>query len=882
MDRERWDRIQALFHEALVLPAGERRAFVESRCADDPAVAAETLAMLAEDERADQVLDRGLEPLAAGALADRVPAREIGPYRLGELLGEGGMGVVYRAERADLGNRVAIKLLRDAWLSPARRERFASEQRTLAQLDHPAIARLFDADTLPDGTPWFAMEYVAGETLTRFCSMHGLSIRQRIALFRAVCEGVLHAHQHAVIHRDLKPSNILVTRDGRPKLLDFGIAKSIDAIDSAAERTRTELRLMTPAYAAPEQFRGADQGVYTDVYSLGVILFELLTGRLPFDLEGQSPTEAAEIIARHEPEKPSAARARAAARPDPDGGASWPDLDVLCLTALQKDPARRYRSVEALIRDLDHYLKDEPLEARPDTLGYRTGKFVRRQWRPLVVAAAVVIAAIGLVTFYTLRLAAARNAAVAEARRTRSIQNFMNQMFEGGDPDAGPPDSLRVVELLARGAGEAGGFSREPAIQAELYHTLGKSFLALGQLDRADSMLSAALAVSRARLGAEGSDVARGLFELGLLRVRQSRIDEGERLVREGLALARRRQRGDPATVAGGLYALGVVLESRGDAEQAIVTLAEAVELETVGRTDSSAHVLTLSELANAHFYAGHYEVADSLNRAVLAIDRRLHGARHPNVASDLANLGYAQRDWGHPAEAERYFREALAIYRGWYGEEHYETAAMLGALGSILVEQNRLAEAREPLRQALAIRQRLYGPDHLSVATLLDENAWLDEKEGRFAEAEAGYQRELRIVRAAYHNHHQNIGIALGNLGTLYVEWKRYADAERCFREALVRYGETLPANHLFIGIAHWRLGRALLLQSRMAEAERESRAGHEILKQQETPPVSWLAKVRTDLITEYQALGRPADAARIRAEQVDSTRTPGAPASR
>ena len=245
MDRERWDRIQALFHEALEHPAPDRRALVEARCAGDPGLAAEVLALLAEDARDDSLLDRGLGEIVSGALAAAQPPRELGPYRLQEVLGEGGMGVVYLAERTDLRSLVAIKILRDAWLSPARRERFASEQRTLARLNHPSIARLYDADTLPDGTPWFAMEYGDGVSLTRYCAAQRCSIRRTIELFRAVCEAVLHAHQQAVIHRDLKPSNILVTRGGQPKLLDFGIAKQLEELDSRADRTRTEFRLRT-------------------------------------------------------------------------------------------------------------------------------------------------------------------------------------------------------------------------------------------------------------------------------------------------------------------------------------------------------------------------------------------------------------------------------------------------------------------------------------------------------------------------------------------------------------------------------------------------------------------------------------------------------------
>src|SRR5690349_18365249 len=268
MNASRWERVQTLFHLAADLPEADRRDYVCGECTDDPSVADEVLSMLDEDARSDSVLDRDVSHLAKAMLdaptTTVAPVDNFGPYRLGEMLGEGGMGVVYLAERADLGSKAAVKILRDAWLSPARRERFAAEQRTLAQLNHPSIARLYDADTLPDGTPWFVMEYVEGLPLTAYCDTHASTIPERLKLFRDVCEAVQHAHRHAIIHRDLKPSNILVTADGTVKLLDFGIAKQLESLDAPSnQKTRTALRLMTPAYAAPEQIRGERVGIHT-------------------------------------------------------------------------------------------------------------------------------------------------------------------------------------------------------------------------------------------------------------------------------------------------------------------------------------------------------------------------------------------------------------------------------------------------------------------------------------------------------------------------------------------------------------------------------------------------------------------------------------------
>jgi serine/threonine-protein kinase len=376
------------------------------------------------------------------------------------------------------------------------------------------------------------MEYVDGIPLTHYCRTHACSVEQRLQLFRSVCEAVQHAHSHAVIHRDLKPSNILVKSDGSVRLLDFGIAKELESLDLQVDQTMTGLRLMTPAYASPEQIRGDRVGISTDVYSLGVVLYELLTGQLPFDLSDLTPAEAATIITEHEPGKPSAAVKRGN---DPEAiscslavhKTAWADLDVLCLSAMHKDPRRRYRSVEALMRDIDHYLEGEPLEAQPDTLRYRTAKFVRRNRRAVSAAAVVLAVIVGLVAFFTVRVAKARDAALAQAARTQRIQQFMTNLFQGGDAAAGPSDSLRVVTIVDRGVQEAKTLTRDPKVQTDLYQNLGVIYEKLGKFEQADALLRSALDQRKMLFGADSPEVAEGLTALGLLRSDQAHLEGG-------------------------------------------------------------------------------------------------------------------------------------------------------------------------------------------------------------------------------------------------------------------------------------------------------------------------------------------------------------------
>ena len=877
MDAARWARVQTLFHDAADVAPSDRRAFLEARCADDPSLVDDALALLAEDARGDSLLDRGLAAAADSVLGQTgehgVPGQRLGPYRLTHMLGEGGMGVVYHAERDDLGAVAAVKILRDAWLSPSRRERFASEQRTLAQLNHPFIARLYDAGSLADGTPWLVMEYVEGTPLTEYCRAHATSMVGRVRLFRDVCEAVQHAHRHLVVHRDLKPSNILVGNDGIVKLLDFGIAKQLDGLETRKDRTRTGLRLLTPAYAAPEQIRGGRIGTYTDVYALGVILYELLVGRTPFDF-GDKLDDLEAALAEREAERPSVAARKnpAAARGDPAGQplrpAEWSDLDVLCLTAMHRDPQRRYATVDALIRDVDHFLNGEPLEARPDSLSYRVGKFVRRN-RESVLAGGVAIAlVVGLVAFYTARLARARNDALAEAARAQRIQRFTLDLFQGGDKAAGPADSLHVVTLLDRGLAQARTLDAEPAVQAELYVTLAGIYQHLGKLPRADSLLRLALDRRRAVLGPTHPDVAASLVALGDLRIDQAQLEDAERLIRQGVDLAKASlPPNDPAMIHS-LAELGRVLEERGSYDRAIPIMQDVVRRDTAARAAPVDLAANLSTLADINFYAGHYDVSDSLNRQVLAIYQQEYGTRHPQVAEILENLGASQQERGNYKDAERLHREALAMTRAFYGDSNPATALALTMVGRALVFQNRFDEADTVLRQALAIRERVYGPIHPSVASTVNELGNIAYQRDRYDEAIAYYTRILDIYRKTYDDKHYLIALAISNLATAIYGKKDYPRAEQMYREAVRRYTVAQGPNHTNTGIARVKLGHVLLKERRFAEAQAETQAGYDILVKQTSGSLSFLKSARKDLVAEFDTLGKPDIAARYRAE--------------
>jgi tetratricopeptide (TPR) repeat protein/tRNA A-37 threonylcarbamoyl transferase component Bud32 len=875
MDPDRWKQIQKIFHDSADLPASEQASFVERACGGDEVLRADVVDMLKADSSGTSLLDHDVAHLAGRMLegANGPGLREFGAYKLLRVLGEGGMGVVHLARRKDLGSFVAIKILRDASMSPARRERFTREQRTLAKLTHPSIARLYDADALPDGTPWFAMEYVEGSPLTEYCSCHASSFEQKLILLRAVCEAVQYAHSLAVIHRDLKPSNILVQSDGTVKLLDFGIAKQLDTQDMQTDQTRTALRLMTPAYAAPEQIRGEPIGVYTDVYALGVILYELLTDRLPFELSHRFPGEMPAALADESPERPSLA---AKNRGKDAGSASWADLDVLCLTALQKTPEKRYRSAEAFLRDIDHYLAGEPLEARPDTIGYRIGKFVRRNQRAVTVYGLIIACLAGLIVFYTGRLATARNAALAEAARTQRLLRFTLNLFSGGDNEAGPASDLRVTTLIDRGIAEAGTLEREPEVQSELYETLGQAYQKLGELDRADSLLNLALDRRKALFGADSPLVAESQVKLGLLRIDQARFDDAEHLVRGGLEVVKRKLPAGHPDVAAATHTLGKVLEERGSYDEAIKVLSEAVRLRSAPNADRADLARSLLELANTHFYAGRYSESEALNRRLLQMHREIYGDRHPLVGEDLINLGAIQQELAHYKEAEEFDRRALEITEAFYGKDHYKTASNLTLIARALVKQNRSDEAEALLQRALAIQERVFGKVHPRVASAVNELGSVALARDRFDDAEIAFRRMLDIYKSVYKGKHYLIGIAEANLGSVSAARNDYIHAEPLYREALAMYAETLPPDHLNVAITRIKLGRTLLHENRFKEAEAETLAGYQILSKQAKPSATWLQQARKDLLAIYRELHEAAKAERILAEQAAVVPTP------
>jgi serine/threonine-protein kinase len=734
MNTERWRRIEEMFLTLADRPASEREVYLTRVCGGDEDLRREVLSLLAEDDPEDFIR----EPIAGAALSYKAEARDdltgarIGPYRLTRLVGRGGMGAVYEAVRDDgqFRQQVALKIIRRGMDTDFVRDRFLRERQILASLDHPHIARLLDGGATPDGRPYFVMEFVAGEPITDYCRRRQLSLNDKLKLFRDICSAVQHAHQKLVIHRDLKPGNILITpsadgKAGAPRLLDFGIAKLLAPDTRAAvAQTETALRLMTPDYASPEQVRGDAITTTTDVYSLGVVLYELLTGRRPHQFKNLSPAEIERAICDAEIEEPSKVVSRMKDAPARLARQLAGDLDNIALMALRKEPERRYQSVEQFSEDIRRHLAGLPVVARKDTFGYRAGKFVRRHKLAVGFVATVLALLLGVaitMAAQAARISRERDRANLEAATAKEVTEFLVGSFELADPSEARGRAVTAREVLDRSAAKVEReLKDQPEVQARLMEAMGRVYQKLGLYGEAESLLRRSLELRRGmggmgEMGEMGgvADLARTLNFLGEVLYEKRELKEAEAALREALALRRALGERRPE-VAESLNNVGAVLWAQNDLAGAGQFYREALALRRELFGPEHAEVAeSLTNLAVLHHTQKDYAGAEPLYVEALAIKRKLLGQDHPATINGMNNLGVLLRAKGDLATAELMLREALAIRKRVLGEEHPEVAESLIELASTLRATRQFEEAEQLFLAALALRQKVLGDAH-------------------------------------------------------------------------------------------------------------------------------------------------------------------------
>jgi serine/threonine-protein kinase len=783
MDTQRWQRIGSIFDAVAEAPVAERDDLLARLCSDDATLRMEVERLIAADARGRQ-FERGTHSARASAAAEWADAADadadkdsrIGSWRLLRELGRGGMGVVWLAERADgqFQQQAALKLIKRGMDSDAVRARFLRERQILARLEHPHIAHLIDGGIAVDGRPYFAMEYVEGEPLLPHCAGQNMSLRERLALFLDVCSAVQFAHGQLIVHRDIKPSNILITPAGEAKLLDFGIAKLLD--DSQGGTIDTRHRPLTPAYAAPEQLRGEPVTTATDIYALGAVLYELLSGVRAFAAaDTPSPEAALRALESGKLSPPS----RAATSPS----AALPsrllrgDLDTIVLKAMQRDPQRRYATVEALAGDLRRYLAGQPIAARRDHAGYRLRKFVGRHRLGVAMSTLAVLALIAALAF---ALWQAREKS-RQAQVSLQVTQFLVGLFSGADPQSTRGASVTAQDLLDSGTQRLRLDSHiEPDVRARLLQTVATTYTSLGLYDRALPVAQQALALRRTDPARADPEVAESLDGLGRIYRLKADYAQAEPLLRGALAMRRAVLPKDDPAIIESLDHLAALDRAKGDFKDADVLLAEAVQS------------------ARRHFGDAAVETARYLDDYAANLD-----------------------DMGKRTSALALYRQALSIREKNLGADDPEVANSLLNLGVHLDQSGNFNAAMPLVERALAIRKKIYGPHHPLVAFAEIDVAGVYEDENRLDAAEGLAQDALAVVRASLPPDHPRIGEALNMLAMLRMLRRDYAGAVPMAREVLDRFTKTLGPDHPDTLTAKNNLAYALMHAGRAAEAE-------------------------------------------------------------
>jgi serine/threonine protein kinase/Tfp pilus assembly protein PilF len=718
-------------------------------------------------------------------IKDIVPGTLIGgKYKLLEELGSGGMGVVYLAEQVEpVRRRVALKIIKLGMDTRQVVARFETERQALAVMDHPNIARVFDAGATEIGRPYFVMELARGIPITDYCDRHKLSTQERLRLFIGVCQAVQHAHQKGVIHRDLKPTNILVVvQDDRPvpKIIDFGIAKATD--HRLAQQTLFTERgqlIGTPEYMSPEQaeMSGLDVDTRTDIYSLGVILYELLVGALPFDareLRSAGFGEVQRIIRETEPPKASTrlstlkeTKAEIAEKRGTDPGSLAKllrgDLDWITMKAMAKDRTHRYSSASELAAEIERYLRHEPVLAGPPSAAYRIRKYVRRH--KLGVAAATVVILTVLIgtagtTIGMLRAVRAEKKAKQEAQIAQQVSDFLVDLFKVSDPSEARGNTITAREILDKGAAQIDkGLEDQPSIRARLVETIGTVYRSLGLYEPATKMLEKALEIMRGLYGNDNLTVADALHNLGIIYDDQGKYEEAASLFRQSLDIRSRHLDPNDPEVARSLNSLAIV-----------------------------------------YWNQEKYAEAEPLLEESLAIKEKALGLDNPELANTLINLGILKHSQRKFDEAEALFKRALAISEKKLGSDHPDLGTILNNLGSLYEDQGRRAEAEPLYLRSLAIWEKALGPDHPDVAIAVHNLANLYRNLGRYAEAEPLYLRSLGIWEKVLGPDHPYVGISFRERANMYRDQGKYADAEPLYVRSLQVFEKSLDENHLNI----------------------------------------------------------------------------------
>ena len=874
----------------------DRAAYIRKACGSDTALFQTVLDRISAAwlrELSEETFDGEVpaEPLTTHSAGER-----IGPYEILSVLGRGGMGEVYLCKRADeqYQKQVAIKLVSRGTLSRQIQTRLRTERQILATLDHPNIARLLDGGTTPEGVPYLVLEYVEGEPIDTYCDNHQLGVAERLALFRVVCSAVQAAHRNLIVHRDLKPSNILVTADGTPKLLDFGIAKLLDVRQTThtIAMTQADIRVMTPDHASPEQIRGELVTTASDVYVLGVLLYELLCGQRPFQVAGLRFHEIERVICENEPPAPSHAwttmhvGSKELERIAEKRGSTPPrlrrqlsgDLDNIVMMAMRKEPERRYGSVERLSADIDLYLRGMPVVARRDTWSYRAHKFVTRHTLGVTLSALFVLMLAGVaVNMYIQaerlrderdRTRAQFERAEAERNRAERVSGFLVDLFRRSDPWESGGENATALELLERGAQRIETeLANDPDTQANLLDAVGRVYLARGETDKAVPLLDRALRLRRELFGSEHVITASSMQSLGIARRYKGEFNQSRALLEDALRIQTQQLGENHEAVAVTLDELARWYRDMGELDVAEKTFRRSLASFTaVDGTRSPQVANGTNELATLMLHKGDPAAAEHLYRQALEADRSRMRADHPRLATETTNLAIALQMQGKLAEAEPLFTQSVETLERVLGREHFDTISALSNYGWFLQVKGDMDGAEKVLRDVLALDQKVQGRMHPYVGHDMSNLADLLYERGQSDEAERLYRQAIDIYKATLPENHEYVAGALTGLARIFADRGDSFRVEALIGRAVEIWRKQLPEDHWQVARSRAVIGKSLLQQGKYAEAEPILVKSYATLEKQRGANDPGTRQVRSWLARLYEKWGKPEDAAHYR----------------
>jgi serine/threonine-protein kinase len=807
-----WSIIEKIVDQALEVPFEKREQFIRDKCGNDSHLRQKILSYLNSIQqstsffsKADKALSTVINTSASSrsAFTSKLIGSVIDKYEIVDLISHGGMGTVFLAQRVDgvYEQTVALKIVRHGMETPENICRFEKEREILAGLNHPNIARLIDGGVTDFGLPYLVMEYVDGTPIDEYCENNKLTISQRIELVISLCNAVQFAHNNLVIHRDLKPANILIDKNGHVKILDFGIAKLVeDRIDFEDESEVTSTHAVTPAYAAPEQITGNSVTTSTDTYSMGVLLYKLLVGVTPFNLNDVSPFSGREKIVNQEPFKPSLKFSQLTTEQQNKFSKSRlvsasklfkilkVDLDAILLKSLRKEACKRYQTIDNLVEDLKRYLSNKPVFAHQGSFSYRTKKLMRRNYKQIFVAAAIILLSVTFAIFHSNRITEEKNIAQYEAMKTAEISSLLFDLFEANTPDQSLGETVTAQELLERGLNRAEKLVNQPELQAQMFGVIGKVYLKIGNVSKSKSLIDKSVDIYTRVYGKEHPETALAIASQALVQSSIGNYSDAEMLYD---------------------YALGVLEDHSG------------------------AYLNKYTDSINEQGYVlrrqGKYEEAEEVFRKNYNLLKDQHGELNPKVVAALNGVGVTQFNRGYYERAENIFREVLEKRIQIYGDTHPDIAESKNSLGALLMNLGQFKEAEKLFEDAFYLRNRILGENHPKTLLTLNNLAILQRDRGKFDLSATSFEKVISKKEKRFGTNTVASAISYFSYGELLLMMERFEEANTQFNKSLQIFEDFLGDDHSFTARSKMNLGTGYLYTNKIDEAERLIQEGYD-----------------------------------------------------